>query len=597
MTSIFGSPSRNPNRNTQQAGLDPTGRFNKKSDEMDALTGNINNLSFQNQQLYNNSNAFTTPIKANSNHATSFQTPNVGDYSMMDVEENDDSNNKAPHQQRRINNDNNVEDLTNSPRKLPQDFHRKADSQKTKRLINVCQMYFLDYYCDMFDYVISRRERTREVANMLKASNVAESEIDKYWNNYFNKESATLRKRRMKPKTKDFEIVTQIGQGGYGAVYLAKKKDSNEIVALKTVNKKFFSKETDYFLTERDILTITRSEWLVKLLYAFQDNQHLYLAMEFVPGGDFRTLLFNTRTLISTHARFYISEMFCSVNALHELGYTHRDLKPENFLIDSKGHIKLTDFGLAAGQVSKGRIESMKQRLEQVRDLNQIEFQPKTMEERLALYQRARNEDINYASSTVGSPDYMALEVLEKGRQYDFTADYWSLGCILFEGLVGYTPFCGSNSTETYENLRNWKNVLTRPVKSSGQYAMSDRTWELITRLIADPINRLKSFEHVKRMRYFSDIDFENLRNIQPPFVPQLDDETDVGYFDDFGNEEHMARYGDVFKRQAKFENDTSQDVMSNILGFTFKHRKGKSGSTGILYEGSRNVDPFATFY
>lgn len=587
MASMFGSPSRSSNRNNQQFKAN-------QNEDMDALTGNINNLSFQNPNMYNNSNKFQTPIKnTNTNFNDGIEN---ADYSMMDIDE-DHEDNRYQHQQRKLNNNNGNQDLTNSPRKLPQNFHKKADSQKTKRMINVCQMYFLDYYCDMFDYVISRRERTREVSGMLQNSNVPEHDIEKYWTNYFLKESATLRKRRMKPKTKDFDIVTQIGQGGYGAVYLAKKKDSNEIVALKTVNKKFFSKETDYFLTERDILTITRSEWLVKLLYAFQDNQHLYLAMEFVPGGDFRTLLFNTRTLISTHARFYISEMFCSVNALHELGYTHRDLKPENFLIDSKGHIKLTDFGLAAGQVSKGRIESMKVRLEQVRDLNQLEFQPKTMEERLALYQKARIDDTNYASSTVGSPDYMALEVLEKGRQYDFTADYWSLGCILFESLVGYTPFCGSNSTETYENLRNWKNVLTRPVKSNGQYAMSDRTWELITRLIADPISRLKSFEHVKRMRYFNDIDFEKLRSIQPPFVPQLDDETDVGYFDDFGNEEHMARYGDVFKRQAKFENDPTQDVMSNILGFTFKHRKGKSGSTGILYEGSRNVDPFATFY
>lgn len=91
-------------------------------------------------------------------------------------------------------------------------------------MINVCQMYFLDYYCDMFDYVISRRERTREVAGMLQNSNVPEHDIEKYWSNYFLKESATLRKRRMKPKTKDFDIVTQIGQGGYGAVYLAKKK-------------------------------------------------------------------------------------------------------------------------------------------------------------------------------------------------------------------------------------------------------------------------------------------------------------------------------------------------------------------------------------
>lgn len=573
----------------------PTRKSQYTRENVDALAGNISNLSFSNNadgsaqpitKVNHQRKELFTPTK-NTNYNRYYgetTTPVAGDLSLMEIDE--DGAEQAA-----------AKDISNSPRKLPQDFHSKVSTTKTKRLVDVCQMFFLDYYCDMFDYVISRRERTREVALMLK-DQPNPQDAQSAWQGYFQKETYALRKRRLKPRTKDFEIVTQIGQGGYGAVYLARKKDTSEVVALKTVNKRYFSKETNYFLTERDILTITRSEWLVKLFYAFQDSSCLYLAMEFVPGGDFRTLLFNTRTLISAHARFYISEMFCSVNALHELGYTHRDLKPENFLIDARGHIKLTDFGLAAGHVSKERIESMKIRLEQVRHLDFPEFKERSMEDRANMYQQLRSENVNYASSTVGSPDYMALEVLEKGRSYDFTADYWSLGCILFESLVGYTPFCGGNTNETYENLRNWKTVLKRPVKSNGQYAISDRTWELITRLIADPTKRLKSFEHVKRMRYFSEIDFDTLRKLQPPFVPQLDDETDVGYFDDFGNEEHMARYGDVFKRQAKMETSSTQnDVMSNILGFTFKHRKGKSGSTGVLYDGANNVDPFATFY
>jgi len=80
---------------------------------------------------------------------------------------------------------------------------------------------------------------------------------------------------------------------------------------------------------ERDILTATKTPWLVRLLYAFQDVQHVYLAMEYVPGGDFRTLLNNSGVLKEEHARFYISEMFVAVNELHKLGYIHRDLKPE----------------------------------------------------------------------------------------------------------------------------------------------------------------------------------------------------------------------------------------------------------------------------
>lgn len=243
-----------------------------------------------------------------------------------------------------------------------------------------------------------------------------------------------------------------------GKFILQKKKDSDEICALKILNKKLLFKlnETNHVLTERDILTTTRSDWLVKLLYAFQDPESLYLAMEFVPGGDFRTLLINTRILKSGHARFYISEMFCAVNALHELGYTHRDLKPENFLIDATGHIKLTDFGLAAGTVSNERIESMKIRLEEVKNLEFPAFTERSIEDRRKIYHNMWKTEINYANSMVGSPDYMALEVLE-GKKYDFTVDYWSLGCMLFESLVGYTPFSGSSTNETYENLRYWK--------------------------------------------------------------------------------------------------------------------------------------------
>jgi cell cycle protein kinase DBF2 len=133
-------------------------------------------------------------------------------------------------------------------------------------------------------------------------------------------------------------------------------------------------------LVERDILTATKTPWLVRLLYAFQDAQHVYLAMEYVPGGDFRTLLNNSGVLKEEHARFYISEMFAAVGELHKLGYIHRDLKPEvcvptktitfgfplshqpkqNFLVDSSGHVKLTDFGLATGAISPRRIESLK---------------------------------------------------------------------------------------------------------------------------------------------------------------------------------------------------------------------------------------------
>ncbi|CAI5051958.1 ANL_collapsed_G0020750.mRNA.1.CDS.1 [Saccharomyces cerevisiae] len=571
--------------------------LSKSEKNVDLLAGNMSNLSFDGHGtpggtgLFPNQNITKRRTRpAGINDSPSPVKPSFFPYedtSNMDIDEV-----SQPDM-----------DVSNSPKKLPPKFYERATSNKTQRVVSVCKMYFLEYYCDMFDYVISRRQRTKQVLEYLQQQsqlpNSDQIKLNEEWSSYLQREHQVLRKRRLKPKNRDFEMITQVGQGGYGQVYLARKKDTKEVCALKILNKKLLFKlnETKHVLTERDILTTTRSEWLVKLLYAFQDLQSLYLAMEFVPGGDFRTLLINTRCLKSGHARFYISEMFCAVNALHDLGYTHRDLKPENFLIDAKGHIKLTDFGLAAGTISNERIESMKIRLEKIKDLEFPAFTEKSIEDRRKMYNQLREKEINYANSMVGSPDYMALEVLE-GKKYDFTVDYWSLGCMLFESLVGYTPFSGSSTNETYDNLRRWKQTLRRPRQSDGRTAFSDRTWDLITRLIADPINRLRSFEHVKRMSYFADINFSTLRSMIPPFTPQLDSETDAGYFDDFTSEADMAKYADVFKRQDKLTAMVDDSaVSSKLVGFTFRHRNGKQGSSGILFNGLEHSDPFSTFY
>ncbi|CAI4480785.1 serine/threonine-protein kinase dbf2 [Saccharomyces cerevisiae] len=571
--------------------------LSKSEKNVDLLAGNMSNLSFDGHGtlggtgLFPNENITKRRTRpAGINDSPSPVKPSFFPYedtSNMDIDEV-----SQPDM-----------DVSNSPKKLPPKFYERATSNKTQRVVSVCKMYFLEYYCDMFDYVISRRQRTKQVLEYLQQQsqlpNSDQIKLNEEWSSYLQREHQVLRKRRLKPKNRDFEMITQVGQGGYGQVYLARKKDTKEVCALKILNKKLLFKlnETKHVLTERDILTTTRSEWLVKLLYAFQDLQSLYLAMEFVPGGDFRTLLINTRCLKSGHARFYISEMFCAVNALHDLGYTHRDLKPENFLIDAKGHIKLTDFGLAAGTISNERIESMKIRLEKIKDLEFPAFTEKSIEDRRKMYNQLREKEINYANSMVGSPDYMALEVLE-GKKYDFTVDYWSLGCMLFESLVGYTPFSGSSTNETYDNLRRWKQTLRRPRQSDGRAAFSDRTWDLITRLIADPINRLRSFEHVKRMSYFADINFSTLRSMIPPFTPQLDSETDAGYFDDFTSEADMAKYADVFKRQDKLTAMVDDSaVSSKLVGFTFRHRNGKQGSSGILFNGLEHSDPFSTFY
>jgi hypothetical protein len=174
---------------------------------------------------------------------------------------------------------------------------------------------------------------------------VSGPEYAKEVQSYNGRERVLLRKRRTKLRVEQFRIIAQVGQGGYGSVYLARKIDTREVCALKKMRKGTLAKmdEVKHVLVERDILTAVKTPWLVKLLYAFQDVEHVYLAMvrapfrgmseadvqEYVPGGDFRTLLNNSGVLKEEHAKFYAAEMFMGVNELHKLGYIHRDLKPE----------------------------------------------------------------------------------------------------------------------------------------------------------------------------------------------------------------------------------------------------------------------------
>ncbi|KAG6133111.1 hypothetical protein E4U38_003007 [Claviceps purpurea] len=451
-----------------------------------------------------------------------------------------------------------------------------------KRLVNVTQLYFLDYYFDLLTYVGSRQNRLAA----FKAEYPAPPETDEQthnqmWTKYAGRERANLRKRRVRLRQGDFQILTQVGQGGYGQVYLAQKKDTREVCALKVMSKKLLFKldEIRHVLTERDILTTAQSDWLVRLLYSFQDDKSIYLAMEYVPGGDFRTLLNNTGVLSNRHARFYIAEMFCAVNALHELGYIHRDLKPENFLVDSTGHVKLTDFGLAAGVLAPSRIESMRIKLEEASETSVPFGKPmdqRTVAERRESYRNMRQNDVNYAKSIVGSPDYMAPEVL-RGEEYDYTVDYWSLGCMLFEALTGFPPFAGAAPDETWRNLKHWKEVLKRPVWEDPNYFLSNRTWNFITTCINSRARRFSNIQDIYGHQYFAEVEWETLRQTRAPFVPELDSETDAGYFDDFSNEADMEKYKEVHEKQQAMETLADRDdemSKSLFVGFTFRHRK-----------------------
>ncbi|KAG9122936.1 hypothetical protein FRC07_000485 [Ceratobasidium sp. 392] len=463
----------------------------------------------------------------------------------------------------------------------------KLNSPEVKRKAVVAQMYFLDYYFQALGYLSARKDRRAAFDADTRARGLAPTQYATEFKSYCGRERVLLRKRRAKLRVDQFHIIAQVGQGGYGEVYLARKKETGEVCALKKMRKRTLHKmdEIRHVLVERDILTATKTPWLVRLLYAFQDSTFVYLAMEYVPGGDFRTLLNNSGVLKEEHARFYISEMIQAVSELHKLGYIHRDLKPENFLVDSTGHVKLTDFGLATGALNPKIVESLKHKLDQAKD---AELVHRSTLERRSLYKSMRNEDPRYADSIVGSPDYMAPEVL-RGKQYTYSVDFWSLGCILFEFLAGFPPFSGGTPDETWANLKNWSKVLTRPQYDRPEdliFNLTDVSWDCITRLISNANTRPSTLSQIAVHPFFESSHWEDLRAVPAPFVPALDSDTDVGYYDDFTNAEDMAKYAEVQAKQRSVDKVAEKDEHFGRgvwVGFTFgKNGMGPKGMTAM---------------
>ena len=164
---------------------------------------------------------------------------------------------------------------------------------------------------------------------------------------------------RLRVNIGDFQVKRVIGRGNFGEVKLAKEKSTGAVYALK-VMKKVGDMSSAFFSEERDIMARNSSPWLTKLDYAFQDGQHLYLAMEYHCGGDLLGLMERMdNNLDEDSVRFYTAEVTLGIHDLHKMGFVHRDIKPENILVDRTGHVKLADFGNAATLSTSGTVSKV----------------------------------------------------------------------------------------------------------------------------------------------------------------------------------------------------------------------------------------------
>ena len=345
------------------------------------------------------------------------------------------------------------------------------------------------------------------IEEKIKVLNVSEEEKQQIQTQLQIKEHIRLNKLREKLSIYNYESLSVIGRGAFGEVHICRHKKTNEICAIKKIKKQILIEKNQIKHTrdEQDFLSKIKSPWIIELKESFQQGDYLYLVMEFAPGGDLMTLLVEKEKLTEKEARFYISELVLAIESLHNLKCIHRDIKPDNILIDKYGHIKLSDFGLS-------KIAD---------DISNVD-----------LYNNARVKSKHARNfSCVGTAYYVAPEVLKK-KGYEKHVDWWSLGVILYEMLIGYAPFCAKKTEDVCHKVLHHKQYFAFP----DHVTMSPQAKDLIVQLLKDEECRIgrNGVDEIKNHPFFNGVNWSKVKEMKPPFIPKLSGDSDSRYFESF---------------------------------------------------------------
>ncbi|CAI5455394.1 unnamed protein product [Caenorhabditis angaria] len=290
------------------------------------------------------------------------------------------------------------------------------------------------------------------------------------------------------------ERLVTIGKGTFGRVELARDKISGAHYALKVLNihKVVEMRQTEHVHNEKKVLMRLKHPFIVKMYANEKDKNFLYMIMEYVPGGELFSYLRASRSFSNSMARFYASEIVCALEYIHSLGIVYRDLKPENLMLSKEGHIKMADFGFAK------------------------ELRDRTY-------------------TICGTPDYLAPESLAR-TGHNKGVDWWALGILIYEMMVGKPPFRGKTTKEIYEAIIDHKLKFPR----SFNLAAKDLVKKLLEVDRTQRIGCMKNgTQDVKDHKWFEKVVWDDTLHlrVEPPIVPTLYHSGDTGNFDDYEEE------------------------------------------------------------
>ncbi|KAJ9182295.1 hypothetical protein P3X46_006303 [Hevea brasiliensis] len=444
----------------------------------------------------------------------------------------------------------------------------EAPSNATKQRVAAAKQYIENHYKKQMKSLQERKERRNILEKKLADAEVSDEEQNNLLKYLEKKETEYMRLQRHKMGADDFEPLTMIGKGAFGEVRVCREKSTGHVYAMKKLKKSEMLRrgQVEHVKAERNLLAEVDSNCIVKLYCSFQDEDYLYLIMEYLPGGDMMTLLMRKDTLSEDEARFYVGETVLAIESIHKHNYIHRDIKPDNLLLDRHGHMKLSDFGLCKPLDCSNLQEkdfSLGSNLSGALKSDGRPAAPKrTQQEQLQHWQRNRRM---LAYSTVGTPDYIAPEVLLK-KGYGMECDWWSLGAIMYEMLVGYPPFYSDEPMSTCRKIVNWRTHLKFPEEAK----LTPEAKDLISKLLCNVDQRLgtKGADELKAHPWFKSLEWDKLYQMKAAFIPEVNDELDTQNFEKFEEADSQIQTSTRAGPWRKML--SSKDI--NFVGYTYKN-------------------------